>query len=294
MIEIPLSLIIDRIFGEPPKFHPLVGFGKLADRIEIYWNEGKNRFLFGIIAWFLCVIPFVVLAALLESWFGWWFTLLCGWLAIGWQSLREHGQRVFEALKNNDLKTARERIGYLVSRDTSKLDETEISCACTESILENGNDAVFAPLFWLAIGGAPLVVLYRLSNTLDAMWGYRNQQFEQFGKFAAKTDDLLNWIPARITAFFYALSGNWRDARRAWKTQGTQWHSPNAGIVMAAGAGALGVKLGGDAIYHGKTKVRLELGFGTEPNQETVSRAIRLLDKSIYKFAIIALLLAII
>jgi len=172
-----------------------------------------------------------------------------------------------------DIELARERVGWIVSRDTSELNEEEISKAAVESLLENGSDAIFATLFWFAIGGATGVLLYRLSNTLDAMWGYRNNRYLYFGRFSARIDDILNWIPARLTALSYCIFGDFKTAWHCWHTQGAKWYSPNAGPVMAAGAGALGLKLGGDAVYHGKLKPRLELGGGRSPKPKDISRA---------------------
>jgi adenosylcobinamide-phosphate synthase len=287
-----LSLGADRLFGEPSSYHPLVGFGNIADKLESLLNKNTSLFVRGLLAWCLLVIPVVVLVYWLDQFLGGlWLSVLCGWLAIGWKSLRLHGEAVVAALRADDIEQARTNTSYLVSRDTSGLDATELSRASIESLLENGSDALFAPLFWLLVGGAPLVVLYRLANTLDAMWGYRTERFEQFGKFSARVDDVLNIIPARLTALLYALSGNVKQAMTAWKTQGRRWYSPNAGVVMAAGAGALGLQLGGQAVYHGQLKQRPLLGSGKQPGVDDILAALGLVQRSEYLFLAVLLLL---
>lgn len=290
LLLLPAVVLLDRLLGEPPRFHPLVGFGKLAAGLEAHFNN--RSITHGITAWCLAVVPLTLLVAWLDILIGGiWLSILCGWLAIGWHSLRQHAQWVQQALLANDLPQARQTVGWLVSRDTTELDASGISRACVESVLENGSDAVFAPLFWLLIGGAPAVVLYRLSNTLDAMWGYRSERFERFGKWAARVDDVLNVIPARLTALTYALCGQFSGAIHAWRTQGKRWYSLNAGVVMAAGAGALQVQLGGTAVYAGQTKARPSLGTGTQPDAAAISRAIRLLDRGVYLWAGITLIM---
>lgn len=151
-----------------------------------------------------------------------------------------------------------------------------------ESALENGSDAVFAPLFWLVVAGAPGVMLYRLANTLDAMWGYRNARFTGFGWAAARIDDVLNWIPARLTAMNYALLGHTADALRCWRTQAPQWSSPNAGPVMAAGAGSLRVRLGGAARYEGVEEARPPLGTGKPATAVDITRALTLVSRTLW------------
>jgi len=294
LLVIPLVLLLDRIFGEPARFHPLVGYGKVANWLERKLNKGKNRFNKGMLAWLIAVIPLTLLVNIIDNALGGlWLSLLFGWLAIGWQSLREHGLAVVQALTTGDLIKARTKTSYLVSRDTRDLDEGALSKATTESILENGSDAIFAALFWLAILGAPGVVFYRLCNTLDAMWGYRNEQFEQFGKVSAIIDDGLNFIPARLTALLYVIFGDSRMAWQAWHTQAKTWYSPNAGVVMASGAGALSISLGGNAIYHGKEKQRPTLGNNGNKQKlgaNTIKRAIGLLDKSTYAIITVCIL----
>ncbi len=278
--------LLDRALGEPKRLHPLVGFGRLADAAERVLREGApgtrhgNR-LRGIIAWALLVLPGVALAWLLSrvTLIGWIVDALLLWLALGGRSLAEHAQAVAAALDSGDLATARARVGYLVSRDTTQLDADGVAGATVESVLENGNDAVFATLFWFFLFGGAGAVLYRLANTLDAMWGYKDERRIHFGWAAARIDDLLNYIPARLTALTYALLGQAGMALNCWRTQAGAWSSPNAGPVMAAGAGALGVQLGGAAIYHGQLEDRPKLGAGDTPTAADIPRAMALVQR---------------
>ncbi|MGH8421576.1 MAG: adenosylcobinamide-phosphate synthase CbiB, partial [Pseudomonas fluorescens] len=223
------AVALDALLGEPKRWHPLVAFGRFADRIEQRFNGGGGRGWrsHGVTAWVIAVLPLTLLATAF-SWapyVGWIVEILVLYCALGMRSLGEHVEPVAKALRSDDLDEARKRVSYLVSRQTSELDKTEVARAATESVLENGSDAVFAALFWFAVAGAPGVVLYRLSNTLDAMWGYRNERFERFGWAAAKIDDVLNYIPARLVALTYALLGKTRLALKCWRTQGPTWDS---------------------------------------------------------------------
>ncbi|WP_212630272.1 adenosylcobinamide-phosphate synthase CbiB [Pseudomonas sp. KB-10] len=270
------GVALDAVLGEPRRAHPLVAFGRLADCLEQRFNPaGGGWRSHGVTAWCLAVLPLTLLTWLLVqiSGLGWAVEIFALYFAIGLRSLYEHAQPVARALRLGDLQLARERVGWMVSRNTAELDATGVARAGTESVLENGSDAVFAALFWFIVAGAPGVVLYRLSNTLDAMWGYRNERFERFGWAAAKIDDLLNYIPARLVALTYALLGNTLLALRCWRRQAPLWDSPNAGPVMAAGAGSLGVSLGGAAEYHGELHERPQLGEGPAPRARDIERA---------------------
>jgi adenosylcobinamide-phosphate synthase len=284
------AVALDALLGEPRQWHPLVGFGRLAQRLEQRFNfAGHGWRSHGVSAWLLAVVPPVLVLTLL-SWLpliGELVEILALYWALGLRSLGEHLLPVTQALRAGDLLKARERVGRLVSRHTAELDATGVAKAATESALENGSDAVFAALFWFAVGGVPGVVLYRLANTLDAMWGYRSERFERFGWAAARIDDLLNLVPARLVALTYAVLGKTRQALRCWWHQGKRWDSPNAGPVMAAGAGALGVTLGGPAIYHGELHERPELGEGPAPVAETVERAWALVQRGVWLWLLI-------
>lgn len=276
------AVLLDLWLGEPRRYHPLAGFGRLANWLEARLN--RRRRALGVLALALAVLPLVLLAAALARLpqVGVVAEVLLLYLAIGATSLAQHGRAVAAALAGGDLALARQRVGWMVSRDTAVLDEEGVARAATESVLENGNDAVFGALFWFLLLGAPGAVLYRLVNTLDAMWGYRSERFESFGWAAARLDDLLNWPAARLTALSYALLGDGRRALRCWRWQGRRTASPNAGVVMAAGAGALGLQLGGPAVYHGVVETRPLLGEGQAPAASDIVRAIRLVQRSLW------------
>ncbi|UCV11785.1 cobalamin biosynthesis protein [Dechloromonas denitrificans] len=274
------AVLLDRVLGEPRRWHPLVGFGNLASMLEKKLN---NRHISsGLLAWLLVVGPWVALAFWLRPFAPFAVDVALLYFALGAQSLAEHAEAVARPLREGRLDEARTRVSWMVSRETSQLDESGVAKAGVESVLENGNDAIFGTLFWFALLGGPGALLFRLANTLDAMWGYRTERYNLFGRFAARFDDLLNWLPARLTALTYALLGRTRNALACWKTQAPGWESPNAGPVMSAGAGSLGVLLGGAAMYHGQEEIRPPLGTGPAPLAADLGRAITLIQRSLW------------
>ncbi len=280
------AVLLDGLLGEPRRWHPLVGFGTLATWIErrLYGNATmtpRARRQRGVLALLLLLLPFTAAAAALAAlpYAGTVFSVLMLYVALGHKSLHDHARPVAATVWNHDDDEARRLVARMVSRDSAALD---ISGATTESVLENGNDGVFGALFWFAIAGGAGAVLYRLANTLDAMWGYRNDRYRYFGWAAARLDDALNFIPARLTAITYAVLGKTRQALRCWRTQASAWDSPNAGPVMAAGAGALGLTLGGPACYQGEWHQRPTLGVGRLPQVVDIERALRLVRHGVW------------
>lgn len=281
------GMALDAVLGEPRRAHPLVAFGRVAAAIEARLHRGTRRA--GVLAWCVAVLPAVALVAgishALAAWSQWTasaFAALVLYLAVGHRSLGEHARAVEAPLRAGDLDGARAAASRMVSRDTYALDEAQVASAATESVLENGSDAVFGALFWFALLGAPGVVLYRLANTLDAMWGYRTPRYERFGWAAARIDDVLNVLPARLAALTYAVLGDVRCALHCWRTQASAWDSPNAGPVMAAGAGALRVRLGGPAPYHGTWEARPVLGEGRAADADAIAAALRLVRRGVW------------
>ena len=273
------ALALDWLLGEPRR-HPLVGFGRLATWLEQrLWGKTRPR-VRGALAVALLVLPPVGIAALLRGLPATAIAtdLLLLYFALGHRSLDDHARPVARALRENRPEEARRLAARMVSRDAESLDAP---AATVESVLENGNDALFGALFWFALAGGPGALGYRLVNTLDAMWGYRNERYEQFGWAAARLDDLLNWAPARLTALGYALAGRTRRALRCWRSQAGAWKSPNAGPVMASGAGALGIELGGPARYGGRWEPRPRLGEGRPPEARDIERALGLVRRSL-------------
>lgn len=274
------AVLLDRLLGEPERWHPLVGFGQLAAAVEKRLNR-RTR-LTGIAAWALVVLPPVALALLLRPYAPFVVDVALLYFALGAHSLAEHAEAVARPLREGRLEEARQRVGWIVSRETGQLDESGVAKAGVESVLENGNDAIFGALFWFAVLGGPGALLFRLANTLDAMWGYRTERYNLFGRAAARLDDALNWLPARLTALTYAVLGQTRNALACWRAQAPGWDSPNAGPVMASGAGSLGVQLGGAAIYHGHEEIRPPLGRGPAPVAADLGRAIALIRHSLW------------
>ncbi len=291
------AVLLDFMIGEPRRFHPLVGFGWLASKLEARLNianktnNANHRWVgtfalalllapFILLAYLLCHIPVVSIVA---------DTLLL-YFAIGHKSLHDHARAVTHALNNHDEASAKIAASYMVSRDSAAIEPVP---ATVESVLENGNDGVFGALFWFFIAGGTGALLFRLANTMDAMWGYKTPRFYYFGWAAARLDDVLDYIPARLTALTYAILGNTKLALNCWKTQAPLWDSPNAGPVMAAGAGALHVQLGGAARYQGEWHERPTLGAGEAPDTKDIERALKLVRHGVYLWLLVMLALGI-
>jgi len=238
-----LALAMEWFIGDPSnRWHPVAWFGRWVVWCESYlYGDSRSH---GVVSWmFVLGVP-CALALIGHSLLGRPFDVLLLWLSIGWKSLFEHVKAVLNARL---VKDARVAVSMIVSRDTSKMTREDTRRAALESLAENASDAVVAPLFWFALLGPLGAVIYRMVNTMDAMWGYRNDRYENFGWCAAKVDDIANWIPARITARLILWMGNGESWLLVGKQAATH-ASPNAGWPETALAFSANIRLGGSVV----------------------------------------------
>ena len=311
-LAVLMALALDRALGEPPaRWHPVVGMGRylsfmgqrIAPRVDASdapdaCNAKVARtFWLGALAWCLGAAGVAVLATVLvglaATWAWWLQALALGVLLkpmLAWRMLRDEVRAVEGALSES-LPAGRARLAWVVSRDVSALDASQVRESAIESLAENLNDSVVAPLFWFAVAGLPGAALYRFANTADAMWGYRGARngfdWTWAGKWAARADDVLSWVPARITAVLLGVPA-WLAGARGLRTlpaQARQTPSPNSGWPMAAMALALNVRLGKPGVY----ALHRE---GRSPQAADTAQALRLAGRVVQLLAMAALLWA--
>ena len=256
LLPLMLAWVMDLWLGDPIQLpHPVVGFGKLIAKGERTWNKGKGRLWKGaLMAIALVVGIYVVSACLLGLLPGVLHTfasaLLIFYCLAGTTLIREV-REVFRAV-DRSLEEGRMQVARIVGRDTSELSAQEVRTAALETLAENLSDGVIAPLFWYALLGVPGMMAYKMVNTLDSMIGYRNERYKDFGCFAARLDDVANYLPARLTALLMVLaSGRISLIKFVWK-YGDQHASPNSGYPEAALAGILDCRFGGPHNYFGQ------------------------------------------
>ncbi|MFI5502728.1 cobalamin biosynthesis protein [Nocardia asteroides] len=277
-LGLALGFALDRIFADPRRYHPVAGFGSAAAALEevTYADERQAGVVHEVVA-VGAVLGFGAIAARA----GVLATALATWTALGGRSLARAGHAMAERLDAGDLDGARALLPSLCGRDPSVLDADGLARAALESVAENTSDATVAPLLWGAVAGVPGLLGYRAVNTLDAMIGYRNERYLRFGWAAARTDDLANVVPARVTGVLTAalaplVGGTPGAAWLAWRRDAAKHPSPNAGVVEASMAGALGVRLGGRTQYRHGAELRPTLGDGPAPTTADLRRAVRM------------------
>ena len=257
-MSVLLAMVLDAIFGEPKwlwsRFpHPAVLMGKCVSFIDTSFNKGTHRKDKGIASFAIPVVVFALLGMGLQDLPGFCAEAIVVAMLLAQKSLVEHVADVAKGLRTS-VEAGRASVAMIVGRDTAELDEPAVARAAIESAAENFSDGVLAPLFWFAVGGLPGLLIYKITNTADSMIGYRTPRHEQFGWAAARFDDLLNLIPARLTAIlFVALKPNLWQFSPIRKDAGLH-RSPNAGWPEAALSRVLGIALSGPRAYHGEMR----------------------------------------
>jgi adenosylcobinamide-phosphate synthase len=277
-----LGWAADRLLADPARFHPVAGFGRLADTLERRtYSDDRSA---GVLHVAVLVGATTLAGAATERAtrqrpvLHALATAITTWAVLGGASLDREAAAVGRLLADDRLPDARVRLTHLVGRDTSRLDEGEVARAVIESVAENTSDAVVAPLVLGAVGGVPALLGYRAANTLDAMVGHRDERYQRFGWAAARLDDLLNLPGSRVAALLAAalapvVGGDPSEALLSWRRDAAGHPSPNAGTVEAAFAGALAVRLGGVNTYGDRVEDRHVLGRGRPATRHDISRA---------------------
>ena len=286
VVGVVVGYLADLVLADPRAGHPVAGFGVAATAVERLTYR-DTRFcgavhvaaLVGAVSLLGAAVqrqarrcsPGRSVAA----------TAVATWIALGGTSLARIGSSMGELLGRDDIEGARRLLPSLCGRDPARLDAVGLTRAAVESVAENTSDAHVAPLLWAVAGGTPAVLGYRALNTLDAMVGHRSPRYARFGWAAARLDDAANWVAARVTAALTAVcapivGGSPLGAVAAWRRDARRHPSPNAGVVEAAFAGALGVRLGGPTQYHYELQIRPALGEGLPPTVTDLRRAVLL------------------
>lgn len=309
LLPLALGFLLDLAIGDPEFLpHPIRLMGKEIEIGERLLRKGFPKTERGelaagtVLGIFIPALSFFISFAVLVFAYGinLWLgaaveTLMC-YQMLAVKSLKRESMKVYDALKKQDLESARERVSRIVGRDTEHLDETQVAKAAIETVAENTSDGTVAPLLFMAMGGAPLGFLYKAINTLDSMVGYKNDAYLFFGRFSAALDDLANVIPARMSAVLMILASlflglDYRNACRIFRRDRFNHASPNSAQTEAVCAGALDIQLAGDAYYFGKRYRKKTIGDAIKPvSYQDIAAANRLL----YGTALLCLLVSLV
>ncbi|MEP0960283.1 MAG: adenosylcobinamide-phosphate synthase CbiB [Roseobacter sp.] len=250
------AMLLDALFGEPAWLwsripHPAVAMGRLLRSVELRWNKNRARKAKGCVCLSALLLLSVAIGYLIAL-FGPVAEILLAAVLLAQRSLAQHVRAVADGLRR-DLATGRSAVAMIVSRDTSGMDESQIARAAIESAAENLSDGVIAPAFWFLVAGLPGLVAYKMVNTADSMIGYRTARYNDFGWAAARLDDVMNLIPARLTAGLISICA-WQFDVKGIRADANLHRSPNAGWPEAAMSRALGIALSGPRAYDGEMR----------------------------------------
>lgn len=306
MVTAVLAFLADTLIGDPrSRLHPVVLIGNLIASLErSLYHEGdsdsRKLWAGGLLAVTVLLLVYNMTACLLQL-----VHLVSNQYAavlieaallsftISPRSLAAAGREIYGYLVKGDMENARYKVGWIVGRDTDKLSSGEVARATVETVAENTVDGIIAPFFFFMLGGVPLAFMYRAANTLDSMVGYKNDKYLYFGRISARIDDVLNYIPARITGLLFVVSAmflqlDWRNSWKMLRRDAAKHPSPNGGWAEASVAGALGIRLGGYNSYFGRESFRAYMG---EPVEELAAKHILGCTRLMYTATILFLVI---
>ena len=309
MIAFGLGFCLDLLLGDPYWLpHPIRVIGNFIGILEKRMNkkECSEKYLvragIGMVAFVLLTVLMVtalllILAYRIHPVAGVILEMIMTYQILAAKCLKVESMKVYNCLKENDLIAARHAVSMIVGRDTERLDETGVAKAAIETVAENTSDGVIAPMLYTALGGPVLGFFYKAVNTMDSMVGYKNEKYLHFGRAAAKLDDVMNFLPARIsallmvgTAFISGKSYNGKQAWRIWRRDNRKHASPNSAQTESVCAGALGIQLAGDASYFGKVVKKPYIGDPTRAVEpEDIRRTNRLMNRTAWICEILCL-----
>ena len=301
-LPLVIGFLLDAAIGDPYSLpHPIRLIGRLISSLEKFVRARSGNLTAGgiflaltvltvsagtsFLLLFLCYSVNLWLGVTVES-------IICYYMTAA-KCLRDESMKVYRAIKENDVENARKAVSMIVGRDTAALDENGIIRAAVETVAENTSDGVTAPIIYMALFGAAGGVFYKAANTMDSMIGYKNEKYEKIGKFAARLDDVLNYIPSRLTALVMILSSfllrlDGRNAWKIWRRDRRKHASPNSAQTESVCAGALDVRLAGDAYYFGELHKKEYIGNDIRPiENEDIRRA----NKLMYLTSVIVLII---
>lgn len=298
-----LGFIIDLILGDPYNLpHPVRLIGNLISALEKNARKHFKNLRIGGVFLGITVILISAAVPVLLLFFAYKVNIILGafvegimcYYLIAPKCLRNESMKVYRAIEEKDIGKARKAVSMIVGRDTDKLDESGIIRAAVETVAENTSDGVTAPLMYISLGGAALGFLYKAVNTMDSMIGYKNEKYADIGRFAARLDDVLNYIPSRLTALAMILSAfllkmDGLNALKIWKRDRRKHASPNSAQTEAVCAGALNIRLAGDAYYFGKLHKKEYIG---DNNRSVENEDIRRANRLMYCTSVIILMLS--
>lgn len=306
MITAVLAFLADTLIGDPrSRLHPVVLIGNLIASLErSLYHEGdsdsRKLWAGGLLAVTVLLLVYNMTACLLQlvhlvsnQYVAVLIEAVLLSFTISPRSLAAAGREIYGYLVKGDMENARYKVGWIVGRDTDKLSSGEVARATVETVAENTVDGIIAPFFFFMLGGVPLAFMYRAANTLDSMVGYKNDKYLYFGRISARIDDVLNYIPARITGLLFVVSAmflqlDWRNSWKMLRRDAAKHPSPNGGWAEASVAGALGIRLGGYNSYFGRESFRAYMG---EPVEELAAKHILGCTRLMYTATILFLVI---